>query len=105
MCKHASDYFENTRRATYIQQHTRCAIREASKAMVNTSGVSPRATVLDQRAGRSAASCAGSTTTARGVPSGPDDGTLAPWAVVASLPFAPSSFCRRSNILMQRFPR
>ena len=26
---------------------------------------------------------------ARGVPSGPDDGTLAPWAVAASLPFAP----------------
>ena len=26
---------------------------------------------------------------ARGIPYGPDDGTLAPWAVVASLPFAP----------------
>ena len=26
---------------------------------------------------------------ARGVPDGPDDGTVAPWAVVASLPFAP----------------
>jgi hypothetical protein len=26
---------------------------------------------------------------ARGAPFGPDDGTLAPWAVVASLPFAP----------------
>jgi hypothetical protein len=26
---------------------------------------------------------------ARGVPDGPDDGTIAPWAVVASLPFAP----------------
>jgi hypothetical protein len=26
---------------------------------------------------------------ARGVPFGPDDGTLAPWALVASLPFAP----------------
>ena len=26
---------------------------------------------------------------ARGVPDGPDDGTLAPWGVVASLPFAP----------------
>ena len=25
----------------------------------------------------------------RGVPYGPDDGTLAPWAVVTSLPFAP----------------
>jgi hypothetical protein len=26
---------------------------------------------------------------ARGVPYGPDDGTVAPWSVVASLPFAP----------------
>ena len=26
---------------------------------------------------------------ARGIPDGPDDGTLAPWAVIASLPFAP----------------
>ncbi len=26
---------------------------------------------------------------ARGVPDGPDDGTIAPWAVIASLPFAP----------------
>jgi hypothetical protein len=27
--------------------------------------------------------------TARGAPFGPDDGTVAPWVVVASLPFAP----------------
>ena len=26
---------------------------------------------------------------ARSIPNGPDDGTIAPWAVVASLPFAP----------------
>ena len=26
---------------------------------------------------------------ARGVPDGPDDGTVAPWVVLASLPFAP----------------
>jgi hypothetical protein len=26
---------------------------------------------------------------ARGVPDGPDDGTIAPWVVVSSLPFAP----------------
>lgn len=26
---------------------------------------------------------------ARGIPSGPDDGTVSPWAVVASIPFAP----------------
>jgi hypothetical protein len=26
---------------------------------------------------------------ARGIPDGPDDGTIAPWAAIASLPFAP----------------
>ena len=30
---------------------------------------------------------------ARGAPFGPDDGTIAPWAVVASLPFAPEIVC------------
>ncbi len=30
---------------------------------------------------------------ARGAPFGPDDGTLSPWAVVASLPFAPDVVC------------
>jgi hypothetical protein len=31
---------------------------------------------------------------ARGVPFGPDDGTIAPWALVASLPFAPEIVLR-----------
>ncbi|MEP6861419.1 MAG: glucoamylase family protein [Deltaproteobacteria bacterium] len=30
---------------------------------------------------------------ARGAPFGPDDGTLSPWAIVASLPFAPHEVC------------
>lgn len=30
---------------------------------------------------------------ARGAPCGPDDGTISPWAVVASLPFAPDLVC------------
>jgi hypothetical protein len=30
---------------------------------------------------------------ARGAPFGPDDGTISPWAVVASLPFAPGLVC------------
>jgi Putative glucoamylase len=41
------------------------------------------------RCGRSVASSAFFDYVARGVPYGPDDGTIAPWAVVASLPFAP----------------
>ena len=30
---------------------------------------------------------------ARGAPFGPDDGTISPWAVVTSLPFAPEVVC------------
>ena len=43
----------------------------------------------------------------RGVPYGPDDGTLAPWAVVATLPFAPEivlsslDFCIHRAKLME----
>ena len=46
--------------------------------------------VLDRQAKRLEARCARFYDyKTRGVPNGPDDGTLAPWAVVASLPFAP----------------
>lgn len=87
---HGCDYFENSRRATLVQQQY--GIRN------------PRGYA------HYGASCWGITASdgpgnitrtvdgieqrffdylARGVPDGPDDGTIAPWAVVASLPFAP----------------
>lgn len=90
MQNHDCDYFENSRRATYIQQQY---------AMQNPMGFAQYGEF-----------CWGITASdgpdtlrkdikgverrffdyiARGAPYGPDDGTLAPWAVVASLPFAP----------------
>jgi hypothetical protein len=84
------DYFENSRRATYTQQAY--AIRnpnrfrgygEYSWGISASDGPGPAELKLNgierQFFGYEA----------RGVPFGPDDGTLAPWAVVASLPFAP----------------
>ena len=85
-----SDYFENSRRATYVQQQY--AIRntrglagygEHAWGVTASDGPGPaqhrvNGTVRKFWAYR-----------ARGVPHGPDDGTLSPWAVVASLPFAP----------------
>ncbi|MGI8436322.1 MAG: glucoamylase family protein [Chthoniobacterales bacterium] len=84
------DYFENSRRATYIQQ------AYAIKNPRNFKGYDKTCW------GITASDGPGATTRringvkrrfydyiARGVPHGPDDGTLAPWAVVASLPFAP----------------
>ena len=84
------DYFENSRRATYVQQHY--AIENPRKfegyaehcwGITASEGPDP-ATLKLQGAERSFFEHIG-----RGVPYGPDDGTLAPWAVVASLPFAP----------------
>jgi len=84
------DYFENSRRATYVQQQY--AIDNPLKfkgygrccwGITASDGPGPDSLEVDgiQRQFFDYL--------ARGVPHGPDDGTLAPWAVVASLPFAP----------------
>ncbi|MEP7102369.1 MAG: glucoamylase family protein [Burkholderiales bacterium] len=90
MRSHDSDYFENSRRAAQVQQ--RYAIRNPKQlAMYGefgwgiTASDGPGAT----KRGRSVEGRTYYDYIARGVPQGPDDGTLAPWAVVASLPFAP----------------
>jgi hypothetical protein len=86
-----SDYFENSRRATAVQQQY--ALRNPlwfKGYGENCWGISagPGPGFLKQRAeGNIERQFYGYV--ARGVPFGPDDGTLAPWAVVASLPFAP----------------
>lgn len=42
---------------------------------------------------------------ARGIPDGPDDGTVAPWAVICSLPFAPEHVLRTMNAYRRAHPR
>jgi hypothetical protein len=90
MRRHATDYFENSRRATYVNQQY--AIRNPKRFR----GYGPNAWGITASNGPGPAVRRVNGVTrrffgylARGVPSGPDDGTLAPWAVVASLPFAP----------------
>ncbi len=84
------DYFENSRRATYVQREY--AIRnprgllgygENAWGVTASDGPGPAKHTVDGKARSFWAY------RARGVPFGPDDGTLSPWAVVASLPFAP----------------
>jgi hypothetical protein len=84
------DYFENTRRATYVQQ--RYAIDNPFKfegygehcwGITASDGPGPE-TLKVNGIERQFFDYVG-----RGVPYGPDDGTLGPWAVVASLPFTP----------------
>ncbi len=84
------DYFENSRRATHMQRQY---------AIENPRGFSdyhqynwgftasdgPGDTVLEVNGVRRVFF----DYVARGAPFGPDDGTISPWAVVASLPFAP----------------
>ena len=90
MRQRGSDYFENSRRATLAQQQY--AIHNPK----NFVGYNQHCW------GITASDGPGPITrqinglerqfydyVARGIPNGPDDGTIAPWAAVASLPFAP----------------
>jgi hypothetical protein len=42
---------------------------------------------------------------ARGVPFGPDDGTLCPWAMLATLPLTPQAALAGTRLLLARFPQ
>jgi hypothetical protein len=84
------DYFENSRRATYLQRqygienpHGFAHYSKHGWGLTASDGPGPAVLTLD-----------GTTReffgyVARGAPLGPDDGTISPWAVAASLPFAP----------------
>jgi hypothetical protein len=74
-----SDYFENSRRATCIQREY--AIRNPHEF----NGYGENCWGLTAGDGPGGFGYA-----ARGVPFGPDDGTIAPSAALASLPFAPA---------------
>jgi len=41
----------------------------------------------------------------RGVPYGPDDGTIAPWAMLATLPFDPAAAIRGTRRLLRHYPQ
>jgi hypothetical protein len=84
------DYFENSRRATYVQQayaiHNPLEFAGYGQHFwgLTASDGPGRRKMRVRDVGRRFFGYV-----ARGAPFGPDDGTVAPWAVVASLPFAP----------------
>ena len=85
-----SDYFENSRRATLIQQ--RYAIQNPMGFKQYGEfcwGVTASDGPGDVKKRVGGVQRTFFDYVARGAPYGPDDGTLAPWAVVACLPFAP----------------
>jgi hypothetical protein len=84
------DYFENSRRATQVQQQYGIAnpmkfahYHKFGWGLTASDGPGPAVLEIDgvRRVFYDYV--------ARGAPFGPDDGTISPWAVVASLPFAP----------------
>jgi len=84
------DYFENSRRATFVQREY--AIRNP-RDFEGYSGLCWGLTAGDGP-GPASSFARGRDIeffdyVARGVPDGPDDGTIAPWAVATALPFAP----------------
>ncbi len=99
------DYFENSRRATCVQQAY--AIRnprglrglgENVWGVTASDGPGPATRVVDGREQRFYGY------RARGVPWGPDDGTIAPWAAIASIPFAPEIVLPAIAEFHERYP-
>ncbi|WP_217575641.1 glucoamylase family protein [Mesorhizobium sp. GbtcB19] len=83
-----SDYFENSRQATFLQRDY--AIRNP-KGFTGY-GENCWGITASDGPGLQPSQAGGRrffTYLARGAPFGPDDGTLSPWAAIASLPFAP----------------
>jgi hypothetical protein len=90
MREHGSDYFQNSRQATYV--HQEYAVRnplefagygEFAWGITATDGPGWEKRTVNGIERQFYDYYA------RGAPYGPDDGTLAPWVAVASLPFAP----------------
>ena len=84
------DYFENSRRATCVQQqyaiensHGFAHYGKNCWGFTASDGPGNSTMIIDGR------KRVFYDYIARGIPYGPDDGTVSPWAVVASLPFAP----------------
>jgi hypothetical protein len=100
-----SDYFENSRRAAFIQREY---VRRNPREFVGydedcwglTACDGPSIAIPDSTGGRRPLFGY----TARGVPYGPDDGTLAGWAPLASLPFAPEIVLPAVRTMNRRYP-
>lgn len=90
MAARALDYFENSRRATYVHRlyaqrnpHGFKGYNEYCWGLTASDGPGPATRTIDGTARKFRGYLA------RGAPWGPDDGTVAPWAALGSLPFAP----------------
>lgn len=99
------DYFENSRRAAYVQReyalhnpHEFEGYGENCWGLSAGDGPGDQVLRLDGRGRRFFGY------SARGVPYGPDDGTIAPSATLASIPFAPAIAMSAVRHLFERYP-
>jgi len=99
------DYFENSRRATEVQReyarrnpHGFAGYDEHCWGLTACDGPSNQLAELANERRRLFGYAA------RGVPYGPDDGTLGGWAALASLPFAPEIALCAARTMLQRYP-
>lgn len=100
-----SDYFENSRRATYVQREyaernprEHAGYDEHCWGLTACDGPSDDVAEVDGEPRRLFGYAA------RGVPYGPDDGTVAAWASLASLPFAPEIVLPSVRAMIERYP-
>ena len=100
-----SDYFENSRRAAYIHReyaqrnpHEFAGYDENSWGLSACDGPSDEQPDLSNETRRLFGYAA------RGVPYGPDDGTVSPASVLASLPFAPEIVLDTVRSMIARYP-
>ncbi|HET6905648.1 MAG TPA: glucoamylase family protein [Rhodanobacteraceae bacterium] len=104
-----SDYFRNSRESTYIQREY--AARNPHEfpgyekdcwgfTASDGPGEGKEVTITDARGHRHRRTFYGYL--ARGAPFGPDDGTISPWAAIASLPFAPDTVLQAVRRLEDR---
>ncbi len=106
MREKGTDYFENSRHAAYVQQQYAIhnpmgfvGYDECCWGLTASDGpgwITRRVGSIDRQF---------FDYLARGVPDGPDDGTLAPWAVVASLPFAPEIVLPTIRHCIEKYPQ
>lgn len=100
-----SDYFENSRRAVAVQrEYARINPLDCADFCEDCWGLSAGDGPSDELPQVQAEPRRLFGYAARGVPFGPDDGTLCPPSVLTSLPFAPELSLQGVRTLLQRYP-
>ena len=101
-----SDYFQNTRRAIALQrEYCECNPLEAAAYARDLWGISAGDGPTGAGLGPYAVDQYRFGYMARGLPFGPDDGTLCPWAMLASLPFDADAALTGTRRLLRDFPQ